>query len=271
MNKLRLSLMLAAATLFGAAAPAGVFANELTNQVLDLQKNLQAQDGRLGRLESQLQNKGLLNLLNQLEALKAEVARLRGAQEELVNQQSVGEKRAKDLFADLDDRIKELETRPVASAALQQQPDAVRLQAAQVLSKQVAEPAVPARPSGNAQKDYEAAYSLVKAGRYQDAVVAMQTFVKNYPGDSLIPNAHYWTGFSYVGMGDFANAGSTYEQLIQRFPNNPKTPDAMLSLSRAKIQANEPADAVTILEQLVARFPFSRAATEAKKLLSSLK
>ncbi|MEW6676603.1 MAG: tol-pal system protein YbgF [Pseudomonadota bacterium] len=227
---------------------------------------------RLSKLESQLQNQGLLNLLNQVEALKAEVARLRGTQEELAYQQTAADKRVKDLIADMDDRVKELENRPVAPVA---PANAVRLQPAQALSSPLAtaSPVLsPAAPVAEGEgKAYENAHNLIKAGRYKEAVFAMQDFVKAYPESGLVPNAHYWTGFSYVGMSDFESAAASYQFLIDTFPNAPKTPDAMLSLARAQVQMNRQPEAVATLGQLIERFPYSRAADGGKKLLSTLK
>jgi tol-pal system protein YbgF len=226
---------------------------------------------RLSKLESQLQNQGLLNLLNQVEALKAEVARLRGTQEELAYQQSAADKRAKDLLSDMDDRLKELESRPVAVAA---PANVVRLQPAQALSSPATQPGTEPSPRAAADgesKAYENAHNMIKAGRYKEAVLAMQDFVKAYPDSGLVPNAHYWTGFSYVGMSDFESAAASYQFLIDSFPNAPKTPDALLSLARAQVQMNRPEDATATLGQLIERFPYSRAADGGKKLLSTLK
>lgn len=245
-----------------------VSADDLAQKMGDLQKGLQSQDSRLGRLESQLQNQGLLNLLNQVEALKAEVARLRGSQEELGYQQATADKRAKELFADLDDRVKELESRPAAAASA----PAVRLQPAQALSTPVSSASgAPQGDMENETRAYEAAHQLVKSGRYKDAVLAFQGFAKTYPASSLVPNAHYWTGFSYVGMSDFESAAASYQHLISEFPNSPKTPDAMLSLARAQVQMKHNDEAIATLDKLIEKFPYSRAADNGKKLLATLK
>jgi tol-pal system protein YbgF len=244
--------------------------DELAKQMVDQQKAMQVQDNRLGRLESQLQNQGLLNLLNQVESLKAEVARLRGSQEELAYQQGSADKRVKDLFADLDDRMKELENRPAVAASAP--PNAVRLQPAQALSSAVPAPGVtPSTEADGEARVYEAAHQLVKSGRYKEAVLAFQNFAKTYPTSTLVPNAHYWTGFSYVGMSDFASAAASYQHLIDQYPNSPKTPDAMLSLARAHVQMQNNPEAIATLEKLIERFPYSRAADNGKKLLTTLK
>lgn len=239
-------------------------AEDALSQVADLRRSLVAQDERIGRLEAQLQNQGLLNLLNQVEALKAEVARLRGGQEELAYKLETADKRTRDLFSDLDVRVKELANRPVAPP-----PDAVRLQVSQSLVAPAASP-TPIDSESEARA-YESAQSLVKTGKYKEAVAAFQAFLKQYPKGALAANAMYWTGFSYVGMSDFQGASQSYQRLLKDYPNSAKAQDAMLSLARAQVQMNEPDLARATLEQLIAKYPQSKAAENGKKLLSTLK
>jgi tol-pal system protein YbgF len=245
------------------AASAGP-AEDALAQAAELRRALVSQDERIGRLESQLQNQGLLNLLNQVEYLKSEVARLRGGQEEQAYKLDNADKRVRDLFADLDSRVKELASRPMAPPG-----DAVRLQAAQSLV--TAAPAPTPIDSEAEARAYEAAQSLVKTGKYKEAVVAFQAFLKQFPNGALAANALYWTGFSHVGLSDFKGASLSYQRLLKEFPASPKAPDAMLSLARAQIQMNEPDLARATLEQLVAKHPQGKASENGKKLLATLK
>ena len=242
-------------------------AEDALARTAELQKTLQAQQERMTRFESQLQSQGMIGLLNQVEALKAEVARLRGFQEEQAYQMDVAEKRVKDLFMDLDTRlgqVKELASRPMPT-----QEDAVRLQPAQTLAS-VPAAAPPAADADAESRAYGAAHGLVKGGKYKEAVQAMRAFLEQYPSGSLAPNAVYWMGFSQVNLGDFPGAAISYQKLIDDFPTSPKAPDAMLSLARARIQSNELAQARTTLEQLIAKYPTSKAAATGKKLLATL-
>jgi len=234
----------------------------------DLPKSLQAQQERITRLEAQMQNQGVIGLLNQIEALKAEVARLRGFQEEQAYQMEVAEKRVKDLFMDLDTRlnqVKELASRPTTPT----QADAIRLQPAQTLASVPASAPRADDPEAESRA-YSAAHALVKGGKYLEAVQAMRAFQEAYPGGSLAPNAVYWMGFSQVNLGDFPAAATSYQKLIDEYPTSSKAPDAMLSLARARIQSNELAQARTTLEQLIAKHPTSKAAATGKKLLATL-
>ncbi|MEW5786569.1 MAG: tol-pal system protein YbgF [Pseudomonadota bacterium] len=255
------ALLLAA--LLAGSALAGP-AEEALAQNVELRRALAAQEERIARLEAQLQNQGLLNLLNQVEALKAEVARLRGGQDEQSFKLDSADKRVKDLFADLDGRLKELASRPVAPP-----PDAMRLQVAQTLVPP-APPAVAVDSEAEARA-YEAAHAQVKGARYKDAVAAFQTFLKQYPSGPLAANALYWTGFSHVGLGDFKSAAAAYQKLLKDFPNSPKVPDALLSLARTQAQMEETEAAKATLDVLIAKHPQSKAADNGRKLLATLK
>ncbi len=255
-------------------------AEDALAQATELRRMLISQDERLARLEKQLHSQGLLNLLNQVEALKAEVARLRGSQEEQTYRLDNADKRARDLFADLDGRIKELASRPAAAPA-----DAIRLQVSRSLAPSatppVAAPAaaaptpvtvMPASQDGEAEtRAYTSAHALVRSGKYKDAVAAFQTFLRQYPEGSLAANAWYWTGVSFAALSDFGSALASYQRLLKDFPSDPKVPDTMLSLARAQVQLNQPEQARATLERLIGAHPQSRAAEGGKRLLATLK
>ena len=243
-------------------------AEDALAQATELRRAVLVQDERIARLEAQLQNQGLLNLHNQVELLKAEVSRLRGGQEEQVYKADTAEKRVRDLFADLDGRIREL-AKELANRPAPPPPDAVRLQVAQSLAPPVAPPA--SVDNEAEARAYEAAQSLVKGGKYREAIGAFQTFLRQYPSGALAGNALYWTGFSHVGVSDFKGAAANYQRLLKDFPSSPKVPDAMLSLARAQAQLNEIDNARATLEQLIAKHPQSKAAENGKKLLATLK
>lgn len=232
----------------------------------ELRKIAQAQQERIARLESQAQNQGVISLLNQIEALKSEMARMRGFQEEQAYQMEIAEKRVKELFVDLDTRLKQV--RELANQASLAREDTIRLQAAQSLANVPV--AAPAADPEAESRDYGAAHALVKGGKYQEAVQAMQAFLKQYPSGSLAPNAVYWMGFSQVNLGDFPAAAAAYQRLIDDYPASSKAPDAMLSLARARIQSNEMAQARAVLERLITKYPVSKAAATGKKLLATL-
>lgn len=232
-------------------------------RMTELSQLVQTQSERIARLESQMQNQGLLGLLNQVEALKADVARLRGGQEEQAYRLENADKRVKDLFLDLDERTKELESRPIAGPV-----DAIRLQTSQSL---VVTPLAPKAESESEASSYEVAHGLIKAGKYKEAILAFQQFVSQYPTGTLAANALYWIGISQVtGLSDFKAAAESYQRLLKNYPTSPKVPDTLLSLARAQIQLEEKDQARETLNRLLSKHAASKAAENGKKLLATL-
>ena len=263
------AIALLSVSLFASGASVAGPVEEATARVSELNKLVQVQSDRITKLESQLQNQGLLGMLNQVEVLKSDVARLRGAQEEMLHRLEVSDKRTKDLFVDLDERLKEVAGRPVAAPS-----DAIRLQTSQSL---IAAPAPASSPLSTPDSEaearaYEVAHALIKAGKYKEAIGAFQAFLSQFPTGSLAANALYWMGISQVtGPSDFKSAAESYQRLLKDFPASPKVPDALLSLARAQIQFEDKETARATLNQLLAKHPASKAAENGKKLLATLK
>lgn len=260
------TLLLAAAL----AAPAWAGEADVLRRLAENQAELAAINQRLDRLEAQLQNQGLIGLLNQLNALRTEVSRLRGAQEEQTHQLAQTDKRNQALYGDLDDRLNVLSTR-VDDLAANQAPapaDAVRLQPAQSLGggPLPGGDAVPAEDT----RMYEAALTHFKSGDHKAAVAALSGFLASHAKSPLAPNALYWMGLAYGSLGDFGKAAASYDKLITAYPGNAKVPDAMLSLARSHLQLGNPAAARAQLDALVAKYPGTKSADSARKLLATL-
>lgn len=243
------TVLLAATTVAAAAEPAPLALDYLS--------------ARLDRLEEQSRSQGLIGLLNQVEALRAEVARLRGSLDELGYRQEQAERRQKEVLADFDQRIKEahaLASRPLPVAA----------------PVPVAAPSpAPARPAAEdpeaETRAYEAALNLFKAADYAGAVNAFNAFIAGYPASSLAGNACYWLGLTYFAMGDHKSAVITQRRLLRDYPQHAKVPDAMLNMARAHIQLGETEVARQELEQVVAQYPNSKPAELATKILALFK
>lgn len=235
--------------------------DELALRQNETRQDMRALEDRLRRIEAQLSNQGLLNLLNQIAELKTELARLRGLQEEQHNALTQMQRRQKDLYEDLDSRIKDLASRPalpaLAAEAIQLQP-----------SRTLLGTRLDARSES---RSYEAALTQFRSGDYNAAVNSFKAFLADYPSGGLASNAYYWLGLAHASLGDHASAIQAYQKLIDDFPASNKVPDAMLSLARSRIQMGDAAAAQSLLDQLVARFPQSRAAENGRKLLTTLK
>jgi tol-pal system protein YbgF len=256
--------ILLALTLFSLPARAALFDDEEARKriadtnarLATLQKQV---DERLTALESQLKSQGLVDLFNQVEQVKADIAKLRGQVEVLTFEVEQAQKRQKDLYVDLDTRLRKLEGGPGSPAA----GDAPGAAAAAAPT-----PAPIAAPA-NEQRAYDTALDQFKAGNYAGAIVNFTAFVKAYPKSSLAPSAQYWTGNAQFAQKDFKGAMATQQKLIANWPDSPKVPDALLNVATCQFELSDAAGSRRTLESLVARYPQSDAAAKARQRLAA--
>jgi tol-pal system protein YbgF len=241
-----------------------------TNTRLDqIQTDLET---RLTSLEQQLKNQGL-DLLREVEGIKADVARIRGQIEVLVYELTEAQKRQKDLYVDLDSRMRKLEAGPGASVAppladgATAPPDVV---ANAPITPALGTPplAVPATPpAAGEQRAYDAALDQFKRGDYPGAIAGFQAFVKANPRSSLASSAQYWVGNAQFARKDYRAAIVAQRQLLQLWPDSAKVPDALLNIASAQAELGDSVAARRTLEELIGKYPQSESAVKAKQRL----
>lgn len=252
--KLRGVLMLVACL----HAPAWGADKELTRQVIELQSEARLQDNRIRKLEALLQqNDQLLNLLKEVEALKTEIARLRGDSEVQMHHLETLEKRQKDLYVDLDSRVTELTKAAAAPPAPAESANA--------------NPALPAVDPVEESSDYEAALNHFKSRNFTNAIKGFKGFLKSYPDSSLAPNAQYWIGYSYYALKDYKTALAQHKKLLAMYPGSSKIPDALLNMASNQIELKDRTGAKKTLLEITSMYPDSSAAPLAAKRLATLK
>ena len=190
-----------------------------------------------------------IDFANQSEAIKSDLARIRGQMEVLLNEVESTQKRQRDFYVDLDTRLRKLEANAVAPAPEARAPDAARSDPAQE------------------GRDYEAALGLFKAGKYKEADSAFLAFIKAWPSSNLLPNAHYWAASSHYQFKDYKTAAEMFAKVSATWPNDPKAPDALLAQGNALSEAGDSKNSKKVLESLVAQYPTSSAAQTAKQRL----
>ena len=256
---------------------------EQTNlRLAQVQKQI---EDRLGAIEQQLRNQGLVELFTQVEQLKSEVARLRGQIEVLNHESEQTQKRQRDLYIDLDSRLRKLEggpgasVPPAASGAPSRGPSAAAPLApsGSAVAGTLAPPSpaaasVPAPGGADAaaieQRAYDVALDQFKAGSYPAAIASFNAFVKNYGKSPLAPSAYYWIGNSQFALKDYRGAIATQRQLVAAFPGNAKVPDALLNIATSQFELNDAAASRRTLEELIAKYPQSEAAIKARQRLA---
>jgi tol-pal system protein YbgF len=283
------ALVLAPAALMR-AQPAWADTPDLARQVQVLQRVTDSLNERLAKLEGVIQqNQQLLGLLKEVEALKAEVAKMRGQTEVQVHQLDTLGKRQNDLYVDLDQRITDLAkvAKPAPVTEIAQTP----APGPQVSPTPPASPASPAPtvaeapPSAPASavattpqldplvesRTYETALNHFREANYVGAIAGFKGFLKAYPDSALAPNAQYWVGYAYYALKDYKTALAQQQKLVAVYPTSAKVPDAMLNIATNQIALDNLAGARKTLEELVDKHPGTNAANLAARRLAALK
>ena len=243
---------LVAALFLAGGARAGLFDDdEARRQVSDLRDqigaNQKAAEERLSKLEAAVQDrKAILQLASLIEELRQEVARVRGQVEVMLNRAETIERRQKDLYVDLDTRMRKIE----------------KLQTD--LQEKVTQPE---REAAQEKQAYEAALNQFKVGNYQAAIAALQTFIVTYPNSQLVPSAQYWVGNAYYALRDYKVAIAAQQKVVSSWPDNPKAPDALLNIASSQVELGDQKAARETLKVLVTKYPASPAAEQAKQRL----
>ena len=239
-------------------------------------------------------NRGVVQLLNQVEALNGDLNRLRGQIELLTNEITNAQKRQRDMYVDLDTRLRRIEQQGAAvkkeqeAAALEARVRKLEQAAAEraAIPAPVASPAVAAvvppvatapasaNPSGDdpasIQRAYEYAYNIYRNGDYPGAMRSFESFLKAHPKHPLAANAQYWIGESHLQLREFQAAIDAQRKLLGTYPDSNKVPDALLIIGTAESSLGASTAAKTTFEDLIARYPASDSAEKAKVRLSRL-
>jgi tol-pal system protein YbgF len=229
------------AQLFGGDDEARKAILQIREQIKVLQQRETEMTARLDRMESAQRNQ--LELVNQLDTLRQENARLRGQVETLTNELATLQKRNRDLYADLDARLKKMEPQSVTVDGRTAAVDRAELAA------------------------YEGPLAQFRAGDFKGSLPGFQQFVARYPTSAYAPAAQYWIGSAYFAIKDYKSAIAAHRTLIERYPDSPRVPDALLSMAESQVQLGDRKSANVTLTRIIKEFPDTDAAKIARDRL----
>jgi tol-pal system protein YbgF len=211
-----------------------------------IEERLAAIDARLGQLDSTGQNRAV-DLAQLIDSLKQDMAKLRGQIEVLANQTETLERRQKDLYVDLDNRLRKIEQ----------------------TQSQIQDKMSQGERSAAAEKQaYETALNQFKLGNYQLSITSFQNFMTNFSSSELLPSAQYWIGNAYYAMRDYKSAIAAQQKVVRLWPENAKAPDALLNVASAQAELGQSKDARETLRTLIKKYPSSSASEQAKQRLA---
>jgi tol-pal system protein YbgF len=228
-----------------------------------VQIKLKDLDTRLARIERVMANQSLLELGNQLEALRSDVRAMHNDVDQMNNAFEAARKQQRDMYADLDQRLKNLESRNGAASA------------AASAGASAAAPAVSNAPdTSNAgvedKASYQAAFTLLKDGQYDRAIPAFQKFLAAYPDSSLADNAQYWLGEAFYVNKAYPEAQAAFQRVIDKYPQSRKISDALLKIGFCRYEMKQWDSARQVLGQVVARFSDTPAGRLAQQRLEKM-
>jgi tol-pal system protein YbgF len=245
------------------------------------QSQLKALSDEIERQGRMSDNGAMLEMIQQVDQISEDINLLRGQVE--IQSHDLGEikKRQRELYQDIDRRLRDLESRTVGQAPAPQ----ISLPQVTPPAPSVAEPAAggtqapspaPATASLSAPQEdernaYQAAFDTLKEGRYKEAKVELRAFLDKYPNSSFSGNAQYWLGEANYVTRNFEQGIVEFETVLNSYPDSNKVPDSMLKLGYTFYELKQYPQAKAILQDLRDRFPDETAARLADKRLDRIR
>jgi len=222
--------------------------DEARKAILDLRKQVQDMQGkgvdlggRMERLEGA--QRGSLEIANQLDALRQDIAKLRGQVDQLANELGNAQKRNKDFYTDIDARLKKLE------------PSSVSVDGR------------PAMVDRSEQAAFDAAIGQFRSSDFRGAAVSLQSFIVRYPQSAYAAAAYYWLGNSQYQLKDYKGAILSQQTVVDKYGDSTRAPDALLNIAASQIELNDRRSARATLQRIIKDYPDTEAAKLAKERL----
>lgn len=259
MRVLRLTLVaLAAGVALAQPARAGLFEDdEARKAILELRGKVQANEDLANKRAEQLNTliqdqiqplrRSVLDLNAQIDALRAEIAKLRGTNEQLARDLADTQRKLTDQAQSVDARLKPLEPQRVSLDGREFQ----------------------VGPEERSQ--YDAAIGLVRRGDFAEAVAALNAFLKRYTASGYTDSVRFWLGNAQYGKRDYKDAIATFKAFIAGNPDHPRAAEALLALANCQIELKDNKSARRSLEDMIKAYPGTEAAQAGKERLAALK
>ena len=227
--------------------------DEARRAILELRQRVETQrlaverDAEIQRQDTTQLRRSLLELQNQIEALRGEIARLTGQNEQALRDLADLQRRQKDIVQGVDERLRKVE------------PSKVSVDGREF----IADP--------NEAREFEAALAIFRKGEFPAAQAAFAEFIRRYPQSGFRPTALFWLGNAQYANRDYKGAIGNFRALLVASPDHPRAAEAVLSIANCQIELKDTPGARKTLDELVKAYPQSEAAVAAKERLARLR
>ncbi|MCP1339885.1 tol-pal system protein YbgF [Idiomarina sp. M1R2S28] len=219
---------------------------------------------RLEQIERMLEarSSAQLEMLNQLGSLQQDVAELRGITEEHEYRLEQLLQRQRELYQEIDRRFSNLKSSNNQSEAASNNYNNLEQVPTQTDNSSYS-------PNLSENDAYDKAIALVlEDKRYDEAIPAFESFLKNFPNSTYSPNAHYWLGQLFFAKRQYDQAKQQFETVVNDYPDSNKRGDCLLKLGAIASEQDKSADAKAYYEQVIKEYPESTEANLAKQRLN---
>ena len=221
------------------------------------QATLAAMEKRIAAIEAIVQSGGLTELQNQIEALKQEIAHLKGDLEVVTHNLETTQQRQKDLYSDTDTRLRRIESTATNEASnANSSNNSTSQNVPPVEEKDV--------------KAFTEADSLSKSAKYKEAFNAYDSFLREFPTSKLVPDALYGMGYSQFALKNYKSSIATQLKIVDLHPDSSKVPEAMFNIANSQIQLGQVTNAKKTLKDLILKHPEASVTPSAQKRLKAL-
>lgn len=216
-------------------------------QKFDISQQRMSDDAKKASDDNSQLRRSLLDLSNQLEVLRSEMAGLRGQSEQINKTLADTQRLQKDLSQGVDDRLRKFEPSTVTVDG--------REFAAEAVEKQ----------------EFETALAVLRKGEFATAQTSFLGFVNRYPKSGYRVPALFWLANAQYALRDYRSAVANFRALVAADPEHLRAPEALLSIANCQVELKDSKSARKALEELVKTYPQSEPASVAKERLSKLK
>jgi tol-pal system protein YbgF len=185
----------------------------------------------------------LLELANQNDQLRDQLARLLGRLEELTRENEL----LRERMEAIDKRVVKLEPTTVT---LDGETFTVAL---------------------NEKAAYDQAMAALRASDFAKAESYLRQFDDQFPQSGYRPTVLFWLGNAAYATGRYEDALAAFSNLLLTFPTHGRVPEALLASANCQFELQQKDAAIATLSALVAGHPTSQAAEAAKQRLEALK
>ena len=232
---------------------------EILRKQVELEINQSKQDNRQAALQLQAQ----------IEALKQDIANLRGEREQLLREITLLQRAQKDINVDIEERFQKITSQLAKQEAApppsvkEEEPKSSKINVQVDGFEFLAEP--------DEKRDFEAAFVLFRKGDFAAAAKEFAQFVKVYSASGYKPSALYWLGSAKFARRDFNEAITNLKGLVNDFPSHARAPEAMLTIGNAQLEIKQAKEARKTFNELLKLYPTTEAAAAAKDRLAQIK